>query len=221
MSMTQNNISVALSRLNSHLPLKQRQRRLPPVLRDIHRLVLCTLADQGRPPTQAELITVLASKKEVRAGLQTLGLADLIVLDRVGDMPVGAYPLTIEETPHRVTVNGHSIYAMCALDAVSVAPMFATDVVIESVCQVSNISIKIHMHDSQVLKIHPDQEVRIGIRWQMPSSVAAHSMCTQMVFLKNLQTALAWQDGDVENVSIITLQEAIEIGKGFFLPLLV
>jgi hypothetical protein len=40
-----------------------------------------------------------------------------------------------------------------------------------------------------------------------------------MVFLKDRDTALRWQKGDLENISIFSLSEAILFGAGFFMPL--
>jgi hypothetical protein len=105
------------------------------------------------------------------------------------------------------------------LDAVSIAPMFETEVLIESACHVSHAPIAIRMRGSEVLAVQPGEEVTIGIRWQMPLAVAAHSMCLAMVFLKNRQTALTWQGGDTTHISLFTLAEAVAFGQAFFMPL--
>lgn len=212
-------IQAALARLNSQLPLKARQDRLPAALKSMHQQVLRCLVTQGRPPSVAELKASLG-EDNITSALQRLGADDLVVLDAQGKLPLGAYPLTSEHTPHMITVHGHTIHAMCALDAVSVAPMFDADVVIESFCHESKIPIVIHMHGNDIRKVQPTADVTIGIRWQMPLAVAAHSMCMQMVFLKNRQTALAWQQGDTENISLFSLPDAVAFGKAFFLPLL-
>jgi len=218
MQVNHDRIASAVVRLNSQLPLKARQQQLPSALVAAHRLVLRRLVGQGRPPTEAELTAVLGAES-LTAELQRLGADDLVVLDAAGRRPVGAYPVTIEHTPHHVSVNGHRIYAMCALDAVSIAPLFAAEVLIESNCHVRHTPIVIRMRDSEVLAVQPGQEVTIGIRWQMPSAVAAHSMCMEMVFLKDRETALSWQGGDTAHISLFTLPEAVAFGKAFFSPL--
>jgi len=212
-------ITAAVTRLNIQLPLKARQSRLSSALKAAHRAILTSLIQQGRPPAENELIAILGEENLVDS-LQRLGAADLVVLDASSQWPVGAYPVTIEQTPHTVHVNGNTIHAMCALDAVSVAPMFATEVVIESTCHVTRTPITIRMRNDRLLEAKPTADVMIGIRWQMPSAVAAHSMCMQMVFLRDRQTAVNWQVGDTENISLFTLPEAIEFGKAFFMPLL-
>ena len=212
-------IASALARLNSQLPLKARQDRLPASLKFMHRQILISLIRQGRPPSAAELKTG-GGQENIATGLQRLGADDLVVLDANSNLPVGAYPLTSEHTPHKITVNGHTIYAMCALDAVSVAPMFDVEVLIESACQVSKTPIAIHMQGSTILNAQPGRDVTVGIRWQMPSAVAAHSMCMQMVFHKDRQIAQVWQNANSENSSLFTLVEAVVFGQAFFLPLL-
>jgi hypothetical protein len=213
------NIQAALDKLNSQLPLKERQDKLPQELKDLHRAVLHSLINQGRPPSSDELADQFG-KETVESGLARLGADDLIVLDADGMNPVGAYPITSEQTPHKIIVKGHAIHAMCALDAVSVAPMFDTNVVIESECRVTKTPITIRMHGSKILEAIPTPGIIIGIRWQMPSGAAAHSMCMEMVFLKDSKTAKDWQGGDVDNSSLFSLPDAVEFGKAFFLPLL-
>lgn len=212
-------IQAAVNKLNSQLPLKARQDLLPAALKTGHQNVLVSLVKQGRPPSHDEL-KVQLGVENIEDSLQRLGSDDLVVLGTDGKHLVGAYPVTIENTAHKIRVNGNTIHAMCALDAVSVAPMFDTEVIIESTCCVSKTSITIHMQGSKILEAQPTEGVMVGIRWQMPSGAAAHSMCMEMVFLKDRQTAETWQNGDTENVSLFTLSEAVAFGKAFFLPLL-
>lgn len=211
-------IQAAVARLNRQLPLKARQTQLAPALKNLHQAILCGFIEHGRAPSGAELDTVI-EKEERAASLRKLGEADLIVLDKAGRWPVGAYPLTSEPTPHQLSVNGHTLHAMCALDALSVAPMFNETVSISSQCHVNHTPVRIQMQGDTLLDARPDDAI-VGIRWQMPTAVAAHSMCMEMVFLENRATAEQWQDGDTDNISLFTLSEAVAFGKGFFLPLM-
>lgn len=212
-------ITQAVARLDSQLPLKARQDQLNQEMKLAYQSVLRSLVNYGRPPTQTELAQLLG-KDSVDSSIHKLAKDDLVVLDPEGKEVVGAYPVTIEQTPHRITVNGHTIFAMCALDAVSVAPMFNVEVQIESRCHVTQDLISIVMNNNELVKVLPSQEVRVGVRWKMPTGAAAHSMCLEMPFLLNEQVAMEWQDGDTENISLFTLPEAVEFGKGFFEPLL-
>ncbi|WP_455206766.1 alkylmercury lyase family protein [Kaarinaea lacus] len=212
-------IKQAVARLNSQLPLKARRDQLSVPLQRAHQAVLHSLVENGRPPTQTEMKQLLG-ENNVTNGIQVLVKNDLVVPDTAGTNIVGAYPLTIAQTPHRVTVNGHRLFAMCALDAVSVAPMFGVEVEIVSMCHVTHEALVVHMNDSEILSILPMPDVRVGVRWQMPSGIAAHSMCLEMVFLINERIALQWQDGDTENISLFRLAQAVEFGRQFFAPLL-
>lgn len=212
------NIPSAVDRLNTQLPLRARQGQLSPPLKNLHRTILRSLATRGAPPTPEEMAAQVGAAP-LASALQTLGQLDLIVLNAAGTGVVGAYPVTTEPTPHRLVINSHAIYAMCALDAVSVAPMFASEVRIVSQCHVTGEAVQIHMRGPDVIEANP-AEVMIGIRWQMPCGVAAHSMCTEMVFLKDGDTARQWQGDEVDTISLFTLGEAIAFGMAFFMPLL-
>jgi len=211
-------IQSAVDRLNRQLPLKARQEQLSPALKKLHQTILYSLARQGTVPT-TDMLTEQVGQTTLTTAIQTLAAQDLIVLNDSASEVVGAYPLTTEVTPHRLQIGAHSLYAMCALDAVSVAPMFATEVRIDSHCHVTGHAVQIHMRGADVIASNP-AELMIGIRWQMPSGVAAHSMCTEMVFLKDSKTARQWQGDEVENISLFSLAEAIEFGRAFFMPLL-
>ena len=166
-------IKQAVARLNSQLPLKSRQNQLGQELKLVHQSVLQSLVNNGRPPTLTELIYFL-NKDEIEIGIQKLAYNDLVVLDAARKNIVGAYPLTIEQTPHQLTVNGQSIFAMCALDALSVAPMFNTAVQIETRCHVTQTAIIINMRDSEILDAQPSLDIRVGVRWQMPTLSLIH-----------------------------------------------
>ena len=212
-------IQAALKRLNTQLPLKARQDKLSPALKVVHQKVLSSLIMQGRPPDEDDLKVILGGA-DMQTSLHRLGADDLIVLDAAGKHLLGAYPVTLEDTPHKLSVNGHLIHAMCALDAVAVAPLFATEVLIESTCYLSRTPIIIHMRGDSILEVQPTAAVTVAVRWQMPSAVAAHSMCMEMVFFRDRAGAEAWQGGDMEKTSLFTLPEAVAFGKAFFLPLL-
>lgn len=211
---------IALERLNALLPLKQRQDSLSAKRKRIHQRILRSLALEGVAPTLKQLARRVGVSDGLEDALQSLVAQDLIVLSKSGTAVAGAYPMTTEETPHKVNISSRSIYAMCALDAVSIAPMFDVAVTIHSVCRVTGRSIEIQQDAKGLLNAQPSREVKVGIRWQQPGGCAAHSLCTEMVFLKDSVTAGQWQNGDDENISVLSLDEAISVGKRFFKPLL-
>lgn len=212
------NVEQAIERLHSQLPLRARQQALPPELAEVHRAILRSFIERGRPLKSTELASMVPGG-DIAGALKRLGDDDLVVLNRDGSEPVGAYPMTVSDTPHRIEVAGHNFHAMCALDALSIAPMYDLEVRIESRCHVTGESISIVQRGMDIIEAHPDREVRVGIHWKNPCGAAAHSMCLEMVFLRDAETAAKWQNGDTENLTVFTLDEAIAFGAGFFKPL--
>lgn len=207
----------ALTRLDLVLPLAERQAALPAELAAAHRLILHGLVEQGRMPGDGELRPVLAGR-DPATSLARLAREDLIVVDG-GGTPVGAYPVTIRETPHRIHTGDHSLFAMCAIDALSIAPVFGREVRIESVCRHTGTAIRVHQRGRSLLSAMPSEDLWTGVRWQAPQFCAAGSLCLEMVFLRDRETARDWAAQWSEPVSLLTLEQGIEFGTTFFQPL--
>lgn len=224
----------SLTHLQKLLPLKKRQEALAPPLRMVHRAVLRSLAETGKPPRQAEIAAMLGSKQSAIHALATLSKNDLVILNSPATLDekthalrapesvevIGAYPMTTEKTPHTVMIYGHPVNAMCAVDALAMSLMFGRETRIESRCHVTGTPIRIHQKGREILDAGPSPQVRVGIRWQSACSGAAHTLCTEMVFLKDAETARAWAKTDPASIELFTLPEAIELGEAFFVPLL-
>ncbi len=173
---------------------------------------------RGRPPAREEMAERLGPD-QVDAALTRLGTDDLVVLSKDGRDIVGAYPVTIENTPHQVRVNGQTIHAMCALDALSVAPMFGVPLTIASCCRVTDCAIHIEQEGERIIAARP-QTVRVGVRWQAPNGTAAHSLCMEMVFLRDEGAAERWHGGDLETHNLFSLEQAVALGARYFRALL-
>lgn len=211
-------VTTALARLQRLLPLAERLREQAPAARSLHRLILCSFARDGRPPEAASLIAQLGPSKwnNVRAALAA---ADLIVLEPDGEVQ-GAYPFTVVETDHLLHLNGVQVHAMCAVDALAVAPMFDRPVSIASRCAVTRAPIAITQRGGTLVSVQPEADVTVGIGWREPEGCAANSLCREMVFLRNRDTAQAWRALQPSARSLYDLDQAIALGTRFFLPLL-
>lgn len=212
-------VDEAVARLIQQFPLRRRMDELAPAYCELYRVILKSLIMRGCPPGPAE-IAELVGAEQAGAAVAALGAADLVVLSEDRHEIVGAYPVTSEQTPHALHVYGHWIHAMCALDAVAVAPMFGTRVDICSRCRITGDEVRITQDGARVLAASP-AGVKVGVRWQIPGGPhAAHSMCKEMAFLKDDTAAAAWHLSDFQNHSVFTLDEAAEFGARFFKPLL-
>ncbi len=65
-------IAHAIDRLNSQLPLQDRQQALPPYLAELHRAMLHSLAERGRPLSRDEIASMLEGD-DVDGALARLG----------------------------------------------------------------------------------------------------------------------------------------------------
>lgn len=212
-------VKQAVDKLNGLLPLAARQQLLDAELRELHRVILNTFVEQGRPLAITEAASHL-SQHSVEEAFQILAQDDLIVLDVEQQMIMGAYPLSYEVTPHVVEVNGHAINAMCALDALSVAPMFEVETTIKSSCAIGGKPLSLHMQGEQVVSVDMGDDLYVGIRWQTPCGAAAHSLCRDMVFLLGQAAVDKWRRrSDIEG-SVFDLSTAVAISSAFFRPLL-
>jgi mercuric reductase len=212
-------VKQAVDKLNGLLPLAARQQLLDAELRELHKVILSNFVEQGRPLPITEAAGHL-SQHSVEEAFQILAQNDLIVLDVEQQMIMGAYPLSYEVTPHVVEVNGHAINAMCALDALSVAPMFEVETTIKSSCAIGGKPLSLHMQGEQVSSVDMGDDLYVGIRWQTPCGAAAHSLCRDMVFLLGQAAADKWRRrSDIEG-SVFDLSTAVAISSAFFRPLL-
>lgn len=202
-------IDVALNKLNSLLPLKERQSALKPELKLLHQEILFSFANSGRAPKSDDKISQLKELDE----------NDLIVLDKTTNEISGAYPFSLKETAHHVFLADTEFYAMCAFDAISIAPVFGVSTTVKSHCHISNEKIEIHQSGDKIQSVKPSRDIYIGIKWQQTGSCAAESLCMEMVFLKDKKVAIDWMESD-ENISVFPLDDAIKFAVNYFKPLI-
>ena len=208
-----------LARLESLLPLASRQASLPPELQALHRAILRSLADRGRPLSNPE-IRALMPGHSPSVVLWTLASEDLVVL-KDGRSLVGAYPLTTEPTPHEILINGNRLWAMCAMDALSVAPLFDSTVEIASECPVTGAAIHLRMKGEQLLDVAPGPAVQLGVWWRDPYTCAARNFCPGVMFLRDGDAARLWQNGRSVDHDFAPLPLAVEVAARFFRPFFV
>jgi len=210
-------IANGLARLNKILPLKVSQDSLSDELQKLHRDMLHAYVDRGRSLNKAEISELVSNPEEA---INTLREKDLVVFDESNE-PIGAYPFTMEEREHQVRVNGFKIYSMCAMDALSISPMFKKPLEIHSQCRISQTPIVIKQNQYGVDNLDELSEAYFAINWNAASAntCCADSLCTEMIFVQGYDRAQLWLEEDPENREIYTLPEAIFFGAGFFVPL--
>lgn len=100
--------------------------------RELYFWILHAFASRGRPD-RGHLHDVASQLcEEPQVAFETLAHKDLVHLDADGEIAV-AYPFSGRSTGHRVLFpSGHETHAMCAIDALGVAPMFNQTIEIRS-----------------------------------------------------------------------------------------
>ena len=207
----------ALNRLTGNLPLKARQDACSTQVKELHQQVIRSFVDKGRILTREEMAHCVSDLEEA---VNVLKERDMVVFAEDGE-PLGAYPFTMEAREHSVQVNGHQVYAMCALDALAVAPMFGLETQIASRCRVTGDPVSIPMSGNTILNPDEAGDIHFGIIWGAANadSCCADSLCMEMMFLRDSEIARQWLADDPKNREVFTLQEAVEFGGRFFSPL--
>lgn len=210
-------VDLALNRLNSVLPLKERQGNCDPEIKAVHQAILHSFVENGRSLTRAEIAKQVSDSDKT---INTLQSNDMVVFNTDGE-PIGAYPFTMEEREHTIKVNGHQVHAMCALDALAVSPMFGMETEINSVCRVTGDPIHIHQSGQTIENMDEAGNIYFGIVWEAADSgsCCADSLCMEMIFLRDDAIAQAWLADDHKNREIFTLQESVIFAEQFFVPL--
>lgn len=211
-------VEKALDRLIRVLPLKARQESCGPEIKELHQKVLRSFVEKGRILTKAEMAQHVDSIDEA---VDILKSNDMVVFSCAGQ-PVGAYPFTMEDREHKIQVNGHTVNAMCALDALAVSPMFGMNTEISSKCRVTGSPVTIKQTGKTIENPDEAADTHFGIIWGAASSCSccANSLCMEMMFLKDGQVAESWLAEDKGNRETFTLQEAVDFGARFFVPLM-
>ncbi len=213
-----NKLETALGRLNTVLPLKERQEACGEQIKKLHQQILRSFVTRGRVLTKDEMSSQVSNPEEA---IRFLEDNDMVVFSGDGE-PTGAYPFTMEPREHRIRVNGYEVNAMCALDALAVSPMFDMATEITSRCRVTGDPVYIKQSGKHIENMNKAGDVHFGIIWGAAStdSCCADSLCTEMIFLRDRETAEQWLAEDPDNREIFGLQEAVEFGSRFFVPLM-
>ena len=93
--------------------------------------MLRSFAQTGGPP-ETSLLEDAAAPFDAGQALAELAGRDFLCIDDAGRI-TAAYPFSALPTAHRVQIaGGASAYAMCAIDALGIAPMAGSTAVIQS-----------------------------------------------------------------------------------------
>jgi hypothetical protein len=193
-----------------------RRSRLSEAERELYFWILNRFASEGRPSSVELRAAAEQLGLEAEHALDTLAREDLVHCGADGEIAV-AYPFSGRPTAHRVRFpHGHEVDAMCAIDALGIAPMFGEAIEITSRDPVSRDEIR--------ARVAPDGSVA----WSPDSAVvvtgAIHSQgdaccgcCPVLNFFTSGVNAERWlaEHPDVRGTSI-SMREAAAAGRAVF-----
>ena len=85
---------------------------------------------------------------------------------------------------------------MCAIDALAIGSMLGNEpVTVQSRCEVTGRELTVELLGPTLRGESARSEVKVGVGWNAAKEGAscASSLCTQMVFLRDVETAEQWQ----------------------------
>lgn len=196
-----------------HSPLGRAIVVSPPAHR-LYRALIDGLLLTGELPGPDEIVwaTELPPDEIDAAGAELLE-GDWIGVDLRGSI-VALYPFSPRPTPTRVRIDGEERYAMCATDALGVAPMLHQDVAIVSVCPVCDSTIRLTVRPGQIALRHPASTVIIRRRTRGP---AHRQRCGVTRLACSPDHARDWieANGGVDDV-IVSLESAFIEARAIF-----
>ena len=194
-----------------------RRARLSGPERELYLWILRHFATRGRPSS--------AAMRDAAAGLgleggvsplATLARDDLVHLDGAGEIAV-AYPFSGRPTVHRVRFrDGQEVYAMCAIDALGIAPMFEQAIAVISRDPFSGDEIGVDVFPSGDAYWQPESTVVVAGAVDINGD-SCQSCCPVLNFFASAHNAERWLDTHRHvRGQVITMQEAILAGRAVF-----
>jgi hypothetical protein len=190
----------------------------------VWRTVLRLYVELGRAPLIAELAaTTDITTNKLVALLNDLESRDLVGLDRAPEQIRLAYPFTETETDHRVDLNGRTLRALCAIDALGVAAMYGSDTTIISRCRHCGKAVQVTTAAAgrELADVNPSHSM-VWYDFAYDGS-AASSCCPSIAFFCSPSHLQLWQEASTNPRAGIGLSmgEALEVGRAIFGPILI
>ena len=192
-----------------------RHARLTDSERELYFWILRRFAERGRPSGAETREAAEGFGLDAKSALATLAKQDLVHTEREGEITVG-YPFSGRTTDHVVRFeDGHEVYAMCAIDALGIAPMFDETIEIASQDPRTGERIEIELTPAGTGSWRPNGSVVVC--GASGSGESCCSCCPVLSFFASRENGERWLAGrpDVRGY-VMSMAEAIEAGRAVF-----
>ena len=192
-----------------------RHARLAAAESDLYFWILRQFARGGRPSSAETHAAAERLELDGERAIATFARENLVHLDRAGEIAV-AYPFSGRPTSHRVRFQGgHEAYAMCAIDALGMAPMFDEPIEITSRDPLTAELIQVDLKADGTGSWQPEEAVVVC--GASGSGESCCSCCPVLNFFASSENGERWLEERPEvRGCVISLPEAIAAGRSVF-----
>ena len=192
-----------------------RHARLTDSERELYFWILRRFAENGRPSGAETRESAERFGLDADSALATLAKEDLVHTDRDREITV-AYPFSGRTTDHIVRLEGgHEVYAMCAIDALGIAPMFDQSIEIVSRDPLTRDRIGVALGPDSTASWTPEEAVVVCGTGGAGESCC--SCCPVLNFFASSENGERWLETrpDVRGY-VMSMREAIAAGRAVF-----
>jgi hypothetical protein len=192
-----------------------RHSRLAHAERDLYFWILRRFAERGRPSAAETWEAAGGLGLDPARALQTMATEDLVHTGGDGEITV-AYPFSGRPTEHHVRFeDGHEVYAMCAIDALGIAPMFDQSIEFLSNDPLTGERIEVVVTRDGTGKWQPEEAAVVC--GASGGGESCCSCCPVLNFFASAENGERWLEGrpDVRG-QVMTMRHAVEVGRTVF-----
>lgn len=198
-----------------------RQAALPAPLRELHRAILRRFLLTGTAPTELWISEAATAQGLGNSAIASLAAADLVHASR-GVVSV-AYPFSGTPTRQQVELDGcPAVYSMCAIDALGIPAMAGRDGRVTATDSHDSAPVVVSVRDGRWAWTPQSAVVVCGRTTDCGTDCQSWDViCPHTTFHASRDSARAWLAGrgDIDG-QILDQQEAVDLGRRFFGPLL-
>jgi hypothetical protein len=190
---------------------------LSPGERDLYGWILRAFAN-GTPPAPDALADAASNLDvEVEAALAAFAREDLVHHDPASGAILVAYPFSGIPRGHRVRIDGAiDVEAMCAIDALGIAPMLDRQIEIASRDPHTGSEVWVRLDPGEGAWWEPETAVVLDGRLHTDGP-SFRGCCTALNFFESADTAAAYLRERTDFAGVpISIPEAIEAGRAIF-----
>ena len=165
-----------------------------------------TLLADGRPTSPEEIAAAAGkSPQKVRAALDRFPSAEWDEQGRIVGLG-----LTLRLTPHRFEVEGRTLFAWCALDALLFPVLLGRSASIESPCRGTGEPVRVEVTPAGIEAVEPPSAVVSIVAAQDLANIRSVG-CNNTHFFSSPEAASRWLEKHPE-ATILSVKEAFRLG---------